>query len=80
MPNLVQGSEAGGHGASPASLLTLIPELVDHVERVCLKLGICPAVPVVAAGGITDARQVSSSSPSLLIGTCHICIWLGTGV
>ena len=79
MPNLVQGSEAGGHGASPASLLTLIPELVDHVERVCLKLGIRPAVPVAAAGGITDARQVSSSSASSLIGSCHICIWPGTG-
>lgn len=67
MPPLVQGSKAGGHGASPASLLTLIPDLVDHVERVCLKLGIHPAVPVAAAGGITDARQVSSSSASSLI-------------
>ncbi|KAA6423022.1 MAG: hypothetical protein FRX49_07010 [Trebouxia sp. A1-2] len=56
-----QGSEAGGHGASPASLLTLIPELMDHVERVCLKLGICPAVPVAAAGGITDARQMAAA-------------------
>ncbi len=58
MVPLVQSSESGGHGASPASLLSFIPELVDHVETLCQKLSIQPTVPVVAAGGITDARQV----------------------
>ena len=58
MVPLLQSSESGGHGASPASLLCFIPELVDHVEKLCQKLSIQPTVPVVAAGGITDARQV----------------------
>ena len=58
MVPLLQSSESGGHGASPASLLSFIPELVDHVEKLCQKLSIQPTVPVVAAGGITDARQV----------------------
>ena len=57
---LIQSCEAGGHGANGASLVTLIPELVDHVQSLCQKLNIQPAVPVVAAGGIADARQVSS--------------------
>ena len=57
---LVQSSESGGHGASSASLLSLIPELVDHVEDLCQKLNIQPAVPVAAAGGISDARQVQT--------------------
>lgn len=56
-----QSSESGGHGASPASLLSFIPELVDHVETLCQKLSIQPTVPVVAAGGITDARQMAAS-------------------
>ena len=56
----MQSSESGGHGASPASLLSFIPELVDHVEHLCQKLDIQPTVPVAAAGGITDARQVGS--------------------
>ena len=56
---IMQSSESGGHGASPASLVSFIPELVDHVEHLCQELGIQPAVPVAAAGGITDARQVS---------------------
>ena len=54
----VQSCEAGGHGANGASLITLIPELVDHVEALCQKLHISPVPPVVAAGGIVDARQV----------------------
>ena len=56
----MQSCEAGGHGANGASLITLIPELVDHVSALCQKLQIQPAVPVVAAGGIVDARQVCS--------------------
>ncbi len=58
----MQSSEAGGHGASPASLVSFIPELVDHAQALCQKLDIQPAVPVVAAGGITDARQVGSNA------------------
>lgn len=54
----MQSCEAGGHGASGASLVTFIPELVDHVQALCEELSIQPAVPVVAAGGIVDGRQV----------------------
>ena len=54
----MQSQEAGGHGASPASLVSLIPELVDHVQALCQQLGIQPVVPVAAAGGIVDGRQV----------------------
>ena len=54
----LQSCEAGGHGANGASLVTLIPELVDHVQSLCQKLDIQPVIPVVAAGGIVDARQV----------------------
>lgn len=57
-PVSVQSCEAGGHGANGASLITLVPELIDHVQALCQKLHIQPAVPVVAAGGIVDARQV----------------------
>ena len=55
---VVQSCEAGGHGAGGASVITLLPELVDHVNALCQKLNIQRAVPVVAEGGIVDARQV----------------------
>lgn len=55
---MLQSCEAGGHGASGASLVTLIPELCDHVKALRQKLSIQREVPVVAAGGIVDARQV----------------------
>ena len=32
--------------------------MVDFVAQLCAEKGIRPAVPVVAAGGITDGRQV----------------------
>ena len=54
----MQSQESGGHGASPASLVSLIPELVDCVNALCQKHNIQQAVPVAAAGGICDARQV----------------------
>ena len=55
----MQSRESGGHGASSASLISFIPELVDYVDVLCHKLKIERPVPVVAAGGICDARQVS---------------------
>ena len=54
----LQSQESGGHGASPASLVSFIPELVDCVNALRQKLSIQQAVPVAAAGGICDARQV----------------------
>lgn len=63
----MQSQESGGHGASPASLVSLIPELVDWVDALCQKHNIQQAVPVAAAGGICDARQVC------LLGFAHTC-------
>ena len=56
---IVQGNESGGHGASPASTLSFVPEAVDHVQQLCSSMG-RPPVPIIAAGGISDARQVRS--------------------
>ncbi|KAK9866153.1 hypothetical protein WJX84_010031 [Apatococcus fuscideae] len=56
---VVQGNESGGHGASPASTLSFVPEAVDHVQQLCKSLN-RPGVPVIAAGGISDARQVAA--------------------
>lgn len=47
---VIQGSEAGGHGRAGRGLLTLIPAVVDAVGP----------VPVVAAGGIGDGRQLAA--------------------
>jgi nitronate monooxygenase len=54
---IAQGSEAGGHRGSflvdgddgPVGTLALVPQVVDAV-----------GVPVIAAGGIADARQVAA--------------------
>ncbi len=47
---VAQGTEAGGHGASRATL-PLVPAVVDAVEP----------VPVVAAGGIADGRGLAAA-------------------
>jgi NAD(P)H-dependent flavin oxidoreductase YrpB (nitropropane dioxygenase family) len=45
---IAQGWEAGGHGRSQVSTLVLVPTLVDALRP----------LPVIAAGGIADARGV----------------------
>jgi nitronate monooxygenase len=47
---VAQGTEAGGHGQSEP-LLTLLPQVVDA----------CPDIPVVAAGGIADGRDLAAA-------------------
>ena len=48
---VAQGDEAGGHGASGASLMTLLPELVDRVAADAAgRAGAQRPVPVLAAG------------------------------
>jgi nitronate monooxygenase len=59
---VVQGTEAGGHGAS-RSTLTLVPEVVDAI----------PHLPVVASGGIADGRGLAAvmmlGAEGVLMGT-----------
>ncbi|UZP43492.1 hypothetical protein NXS19_011304 [Fusarium pseudograminearum] len=54
---VLQGSDAGGHGhAHGASLITLIPEVVDALENE----GIAN-IPLIAAGGIMDGRSAAAA-------------------
>jgi len=59
---VVQGTEAGRHGAS-RSTLTLVPEVVDAI----------PHLPVVASGGIADGRGLAAvmmlGAEGVLMGT-----------
>jgi NAD(P)H-dependent flavin oxidoreductase YrpB (nitropropane dioxygenase family) len=60
---VAQGSEAGGHVRGTNSTLTLVPAVVDAVDP----------VPVIAAGGIADARGVAAA---LSLGAQGA--WIGT--
>jgi nitronate monooxygenase len=59
---VAQGTEAGGHGASRATM-TLVPEVADAF----------PAIPVVASGGIADGRGFAAAmvlgAEGVLMGT-----------
>ncbi|MCS3903373.1 nitronate monooxygenase [Methylohalomonas lacus] len=55
---VAQGTEAGGHGASRATL-PLVPALVDAVDP----------LPVVAAGGISDGRGLAAA---LMLGAAGV--------
>ncbi|GAQ89055.1 nitronate monooxygenase [Klebsormidium nitens] len=56
---VAQSYESGGHGASHATTFCFVPEAVDFVREQCEKAG-RPPVPVVAAGGVTDSRQIAA--------------------
>lgn len=47
---VTQGSEAGGHGKSGRSTLSLTEEVIHHV----------PNTPIIAAGGIADGRSLAA--------------------
>ena len=49
----IQGSESGGHGCGPTSILCFVPEIID-----ALRANGAGNIPVLAAGGIADGRQV----------------------
>jgi nitronate monooxygenase len=51
---VVQGSESGGHGRAHdgMGLMTLLPEVADAIKA--------SAIPLFAAGGIADGRQVAA--------------------
>jgi nitronate monooxygenase len=56
---VVQGTEAGGHGAT-RGLVTLVPEIVDTLGG---------RTPVVAAGGIADGRGLAAA---LMLGAAGV--------
>lgn len=60
---VAQGTEAGGHGKSGRTTLTLTPAIVD----------IAGNVPVVAAGGLSDGRGLAAAlmlgASGILVGT-----------
>ena len=60
---IAQGTEAGGHTGTIATM-ALVPQVVDAVDG---------AVPVVAAGGITDGRGLVAS-----LGLGADGVWIGT--
>lgn len=64
---MVQGVEAGGHVRSTTSLSVLLPTVVDAL----------PGLPVIAAGGIADARGVAAAlalgAQSVSLGTRFLC-------
>lgn len=60
---VAQGTEAGGHGKSGRTTLTLTPAIVDIAGK----------VPVVAAGGLSDGRGLAAAlmlgASGILVGT-----------
>jgi nitronate monooxygenase len=62
---VVQGSEAGGHGAS-RSTLAFVPKAADYLKQRS------PETLLLAAGGIADGRGVGSSPDAG-------CRWRGSG-
>lgn len=54
---IAQGNDAGGHGRSnSASIVSLVPEMIDALQRAGRS-----DVPVLAAGGIVEARGAASA-------------------
>lgn len=64
---IAQGTEAGGH-TGEISTLVLVPQVVDAVAP----------LPVLAAGGIANGRQVAASLALGASGVWCGSIWLGT--
>lgn len=64
---MIQGVEAGGHVRATTSLSVLLPAVVDAV----------PGLPVIAAGGIADARGVVAAlalgAQAVSLGTRFLC-------
>jgi NAD(P)H-dependent flavin oxidoreductase YrpB (nitropropane dioxygenase family) len=64
---VAQGAEAGGHSGS-TSTLVLVPQVVDEI----------PGIPVLAAGGIADGRQIAASLALGAQGVWTGSLWLTT--
>jgi len=65
---VAQGTEAGGH-CGEISTMVLVPQVVDAVG---------PGIPVLAAGGIADGRQVAAALALGAQGVWTGSIWLLT--
>ncbi|KAI8712231.1 NMO domain-containing protein [Fusarium sp. LHS14.1] len=62
---VLQGSDAGGHGhVHGASIITLVPEVIDSLENEGLG-----DISIIAAGGITDGR---SAAAAIMLGASGI--------
>lgn len=58
---VVQGTDAGGHGlAQGASLISLLPEIVDTIHSLATQEGL-PTPTIVAAGGISESRSAAAA-------------------
>ena len=64
---IAQGSEAGGHTGEIGTMV-LVPQIVDAVEP----------IPVLAAGGIADGRQVAAALALGASGVWCGSVWLTT--
>jgi nitronate monooxygenase len=58
---VAQGTEAGGHGTTSRSLMSLVPAVVDAVSP----------IPVAAAGGIADGRGLAAA---LMLGAAGVMV------
>ena len=64
---VVQGADSGGHGlAQRASLMTLLPEVIDTLEKEGIR-----GMPIVAAGGIMEGRGAAAA---LALGADAVCL------
>ena len=58
---IAQGTEAGGHGKADRAIFPLVPSVVDAVGP----------TPVLAAGGVSDGRQIAAA---LLLGAAGVLV------
>jgi nitronate monooxygenase len=57
---VIQGTDAGGHSRTKgAGIITLLPEVSDALASIPTKSG--NPIPLIAAGGIADARGISAA-------------------
>ncbi len=71
---VAQGGEAGGH-CGEVSTIVLVPEVVDAAAALA---GGGPPVPVLAAGGIVDGRQMAAALALGASGVWTGSVWLTT--
>ncbi len=73
---VAQGGEAGGH-TGEISTMVLVPEVVDALAALARERGERP-LPVLAAGGIADGRQMAAAMALGASGVWCGSVWLTT--